>query len=154
MMLFNYNRIFKIFESYKVFFNNVFSLGLIQVANLLLPIITIPYLLRVIGIENYGLLAFAGSLISYLMIFVDFGFNISATKHISINRFDTVELNKIFNSVYIIKLILLILSFLLFSVIIFSFVKFRQESELYFISYLLVCGQFFFLYGFIKELNN
>jgi PST family polysaccharide transporter len=154
MKLFNYNRIFKIFETYKVFFNNIFSLGLIQVANYLIPIITIPYLLRLIGIEQYGQLAFAASLITYLTIVVDFGFNISATKHVSVYRSDEIKLNEIFNSVYFIKLLLLLLSFVILLIIVFGFKKFSHEWKLYYISYLAVCGQFLFPVWFYQGVEN
>jgi PST family polysaccharide transporter len=154
MMLYNHNRIINIIKSYKVFFNNVFSLGLIQVANYLLPIITIPYLLRLIGIEQYGQLAFAASLITYLSIVVDFGFNISATKHVSVYRFDELKLNQIFNSVYFIKLLLLLLSFIILLIIVFCFKKFSHEWKLYCISYITVCGQFLFPVWFYQGVEN
>jgi PST family polysaccharide transporter len=69
-------------------------------------------LIRVLGSETYGLIIFSQAIIGYLVILIGFGFNISATKEVSIHKNDNNKLSEIISSVLIIKGTLLILSFI------------------------------------------
>ena len=67
---------------------NFISLVLLQGVNYLLPLISFPFLFRVLGVERWGLVTFGYSLMQYFVMFTDFGFNLSATKYISQHRSD------------------------------------------------------------------
>lgn len=131
-------------EGNKLVFKNVFFLSLMQGANYILPFITIPYLVRTIGIEKYGLIAFAQSFAAYFVIFTDYGFSLSATKLISINRNDSKRISEIFSSVLYVKLVFVILSIIISTIIIFSFKKFYSEYEIFYFSLLVLIGQMLF----------
>src|SRR5579863_9288077 len=62
---------------------NVVSLYSLQGLNYLLPALILPYLIRELGIEKYGLIAFAQSFAQYFTPFTDYGFNFSATRRIA-----------------------------------------------------------------------
>jgi len=115
-----------------------------QGANYILPFITIPYLVRTIGIEKYGLVAFAQSFAAYFVIFTDYGFSLSATKLISINRDNSQKISEVFSSVLFVKLAFVILSVIFSTVIIFSFKKFYSEYEIFYFSLLILIGQMLF----------
>ena len=62
---------------------NILSLFVLQGANYILPLVTIPYLVRVLGPANFGRIAFAQAFIQYFVMLTDYGFNLSATRDIA-----------------------------------------------------------------------
>ncbi len=106
---------------------NAFSLGVLQGMNYLLPLITIPYLFRVLGPERYGLVAFGYAFTQYFMIITDFGFNLSSVKFISENREDTALVNHHVNSVIIARLFFSLISLLVLFILSSTVSRFSEE---------------------------
>lgn len=92
---------------------NIIYLIFVQGLNYLIPLLIFPYLARVLGAENYGLLSFSNSIILYFCIIIDFGFMLSATKKISILKKQGLPINEVFWSTIYSKTVLLLVSFLL-----------------------------------------
>lgn len=123
---------------------NIGSLFLLQGANYLLPLITMPYLVRVLGAEKYGLLAVAAAFCQYLVVITDYGFNYTATRRIAIHREDPALVQKIFSTVMLIKTALMLISFLILVVAVLTIPTFRAEWPVYFITFLSVLGSVLF----------
>lgn len=65
------------------FLGNAAGLFVMQGMNYLIPFITLPYLTRILGAEQYGVLSTVQNFAAYAVIAIDFGFNLSATKEIA-----------------------------------------------------------------------
>ncbi len=127
-------------KSNKVLFKNFTSLSLLQISNYIFPLITLPYLVRVLGPEKYGLINFAAAFTGYFTILTDYGFNLSATQEISVNRDDKQKVSEIFSSVITSKLLLYILSTIVFISCLISFDIFETDNTLFIISYAGLIG--------------
>ena len=89
---------------------NTGYLSIIEIFRLLMPFIALPYIIKTVGVTNYGSIVFAQAIISYFQIFINWGLDISAVKDVSISRNNPGELNRIVSSVLLIKLLYLLLS--------------------------------------------
>lgn len=67
---------------------NALALYAIQLANYVLPLVTVPYLARVLRPEGWGLVAFAQSFALWLSLVIEYGFSFSASREIARNRGD------------------------------------------------------------------
>ena len=98
----------------KKLLTNTLWLYSLQGLNYVLPMLVLPYLIRVLGVGNYGLIAVAQAFAQYFTIFTDYGFNLSATKRIAIaNGEDGDMVRRTFWGVLLIKCVLLLAGFAL-----------------------------------------
>ena len=65
---------------------NAAALYAVQLAGYVLPLITVPFLARVLRPDGFGLLALAQSLALWLSILLEYGFNLSATRAVAAPR--------------------------------------------------------------------
>lgn len=136
---------------------NIVSLFILQGANYILPLITIPYLIRMLGPDNFGQLAFAQAFIQYLVITTNYSFDLSATRAVALARDDQHELSRLFSSVTIIKLSFMLLGYLFMMLLIAIFPVFNNDWALYSIVYLTVVGNALFpvwLYQGVERMRH
>lgn len=134
--------------------NNFLSLSVLQILNMFLPLLILPFLVRKLGLENFGLLIFSQAFIAYFTLIIDYGFNISATREISTNKNDKEYISKVFYSVFFIKIFLFLFSILLLSIIIFSFELFKENYMLHYITFSMIIGQMLFPIWYFQGTEN
>ena len=86
-------------SKYKTLVENFFSLSILNGLNVLLPLVTLPYILNVVGKANYGAYSYIFVIVQYVILFSTYGFNFSATKQISQCRDDREAVSRIYNAV-------------------------------------------------------
>lgn len=89
---------------------NTVMLYVMQISGYVFPLLTFPYLTRVLGAEKYGTVVFANSIMSYFTIFIEFGFLISGTNSCSLVADDKDKLGRITFGIIQAKCILSVLA--------------------------------------------
>lgn len=90
----------------KTLFANFTYLSILEIIGLLLPLISYPYVIRTVGADNYGVVVFCQAIIAYVVIIINFGYNVSATRKISENRTNVLKIREIYSSIVYQKLLI------------------------------------------------
>lgn len=141
-------------EESKVVLFNAASLTWLQFFTYLLPLIVLPYLFRVLGPEKFGLIAFAQAFTQYFVILTDYGFNISATKEISLCHHESQKISKVYASVMTVKTLLALVSLLVLCLTVIAFPKFQQDPLVYLLSFGSVIGAMLFPGWFLQGIEK
>jgi PST family polysaccharide transporter len=81
--------------------HNIAALSMMQMANYLLPLVTLPYVTRTLGVEPWGRVAFVQLVLGYFALFTNWGFALSATRKISASRDSPAQLSEIFSATWV-----------------------------------------------------
>ncbi len=93
---------------------NIFSLVIVQVANYVLPLISIPIVVRVIGPDNFGIINYYSAFVAYFMLLINYGFDYSGTRVIAAEPYNIEKRNLHFTKILYAKLMLFLISIILF----------------------------------------
>ena len=129
-------------------------LSLLQIAGYIFPLITMPYLARVIGVEGFGKIAFASAVVVWFQTVADWGFNYTATRDVAKNRDDKEKVSEIFSNVLWARCLLMIASFLLLLLAIFIVPIFRENYAVILVTFLLVPGHIMFPDWFFQAMER
>jgi polysaccharide transporter, PST family len=136
---------------------NTAALLIVQVSAYAAPLLVLPYLSRVLTTEHFGLIAFATSFNWYFITLVEYGFNLTATRRIAINRENPEEVSRIFSSVMSAKALLTALGLLMMLSVVLLTPKLRPNLVLFCISYMAVVGDLLFplwLFQGLERMEN
>ena len=133
---------------------NMTWLTVLQFANYLIPLLIIPYIVRVLGVEIFGKVTYAQNIISYFTLTINFGFDYSATREIAINKADKNARERIFWSVLKQKTILLLLSFAGLLILYFTFSRVNDDFTLYLFIFLMNVGVVLFPAWFFQGMEE
>ena len=98
--------------------HNAVSLSGMQLAGYIAPLVTLPYLARILGPSHWGSVALAQAFGLYTTIVVEFGFALSGTREIARHRGDPEKIGEIFIGVIGAKTILSLLCLLTASAVV------------------------------------
>lgn len=119
---------------------NIIYLYGMQAINYVIPLIILPYLIRVLGPEEYGKLGFVLSVIQYMVLISDYGFNLYSASRIARNQNDKQKINDIYSQTIYSKFLIFLITLIVLIGIIFTNDKFHDVSFLLCIAMLQVIG--------------
>ncbi|MGO4865651.1 flippase [Ligilactobacillus ruminis] len=90
----------------KKYVKNGLWLYALQFFNMVVPLVTLPYITRVLGASRYGTFSTAFNIVTYLQVIVEYGFGMSATRQIALEG--KKQLNRVFTTVIVSRMILLL----------------------------------------------
>lgn len=114
----------------KIIFKNFSYLSLLRLFSIVSQYIIISILVRSLGDEKYGLFVWAFSVIQYLVIVINFGFNTYAAKYVPENIDQPENLNRVFSAILSFKLFLFFISAALFLFLVYNIPVFKENSHL------------------------
>ena len=129
---------------YKRISGNVISLMLLNGIYFLSPLILIPYLMKTIGSELYGVYIFSWTFVYYFIFIVNYGFDYSATREIAINKFDNEKVSDIYSNTFYSRLILLSVSIVILILSVIFIDKLGTNAQLILLGIGVIAGQAFF----------
>lgn len=91
---------------------NTSMLYLLNIAKIVFPLITLPYLTRVLSVETYGVVAYVKAFMQYMQLTVDFGFLLSGTKDIALALGDHEKINHEVGDIFVARIILCLAAFI------------------------------------------
>lgn len=106
-----------------------------QILTIVLPLLTAPYISRVLGAEGIGIYSYSFSIASYFMIFILLGLNNYGNRSIAMVRDDKDKLSKAFISIYMMQLLcsLVLITCYITYVLLFSKLKLVAIAQILFV---------------------
>lgn len=124
--------------------SNFLWLGLLQIGGYVFPLLTVPYLANVIGVDRYGEIAFSMTVMIYFTTLVDYGFIFSAVRDVARCRDDNEKVGEIYSRVMWSRWLILCASLLVLTVLILTIPKFNEMAIVLYASFLMVIGHAMF----------
>lgn len=139
-------------KSINVLKNKVVKNGIwlyaLQFFNTVIPLLTIPYITRILSTAQYGIFSIALNWIGYFQVVIEYGFGMSATRKIAANEKnrDSNELSKLLFTVLCSRIVLFIASMIILLPT--TLLIIRDRMEILSIFVLAVC-----LFGYCFQQN-
>ncbi|WP_322406949.1 oligosaccharide flippase family protein [Idiomarina sp. PL1-037] len=131
-----------------------FSLLTIKGVDLAIPLITLPYLIYTIGLENYGLVNFSIALSIYFFSFVQYGFPVSAARDVARNRNSPLKISAIFSITIYSMFILTIFASITFGLLLIFIEKFLEYKYLHIFTFLSLITKAFVPIWFFQGIQQ
>lgn len=131
---------FSLRDSHAIFYKNIIWQYGLQIVKYLFPLITLPYLTRVLEPQGYAVYAYVVSFMAFAQTFVDFGFNLSGTRKIAAAK-SVDEKNCVIGAVTQARCILCVVTFVVVFVVA-SFIPITATNMTYtMLAFVAVCGR-------------
>lgn len=126
---------------------NTIWLFIYNIAKIVFPIVTLPYLTRVLSTDSYGVIAYVKTVMTYMQIFVDFGFILSGTKEIvkALSKKNNNKIGYIVGELMLSRIILGFVGFIILIILSFLLPILKNNILYLFLSYFVVFESIFMM---------
>ncbi|VWX31634.1 Flippase [Moraxellaceae bacterium 17A] len=150
----NLGRLSKVLVNNRKVVENYLFMTILQILNSFFYLLIYPYVIRVLGIEGYGQFVFAMSIATYFVFFINFGFDLLATKFVAENITMHDELEEILSIIFTSKNLLFLSSTLIFTILLITIPFLNENKTIFIISFLSSYATILFPQWFFQGLQN
>lgn len=119
-------------------YKNIAWQFLLQATRYLFPFLLIPYLARIFGVDGYSSYVYVVSFAVFVQVFVEFGFNMSATRYIA-KEADKYKKETIINNIFVVRVLLGIIAIIISVLAIFNIQILKNNFEFSFLIIVAAC---------------
>ncbi|MDN3669268.1 oligosaccharide flippase family protein [Echinicola jeungdonensis] len=120
---------------------NFIFLLIIQASNILISLMAMPLLIQAIGVDRFGLVSLALSVILIANVFVGFGFNLSGPREIALNQKNKKALSQVLSQIISSKLVLALIASMALLLSVFGFGLFPEYRAILTFSILMLFSE-------------
>lgn len=106
---------------------------LLTISNYLIAFITFPYISRILGVENVGLVNFVDNTINYFLLFATMGVNVLGTREIAGAGDDNLRRSQVFSNILGVNLLFTVLTLFVYVILVVSIPKLAAYKELFYV---------------------
>lgn len=128
--------------------------SILTTAGYIFPMLTYPYVSRVLGVDNIGIYNFVDSIISYFILVSMMGITVTGIREITSVRNDRHRLSRVFSSLVVLNACATFISIALLIAGVIFVPRFRENSELFLIGISKILFNFLLIEWFYKGLED
>ena len=133
---------------------NVFYNSILTTSSLLFPLLTYPYISRVLGVSNIGTVNFIDSVVNYFLLFSMMGIAFTGIRETAINKDNQEKLNRSFSSLFFLNTVFTIIAIaILFCAVIFV-PKLWEYKELMYVGAFKLLFNLFLIEWFFRGIEK
>lgn len=133
---------------------NFFYSSIITSANFIFPLITFPYVSRVLGVTSIGIVNFVDSIIYYFILVSMMGMSVVGIREIAKCRNNRQELDKTFSSLFLLNTMTTFLALILLLVASIAIAQLREHWQMMIVGALKLVVNYLLIDWFFKGLEN
>ena len=133
---------------------NILYSSILTTANYIFPLLTYPYVSRVLGVDKIGACNFVDGIINYFILFSMLGINIIGIREIAKNKNNKKDLNRTFNSLFLLNTISTTIMLIILIVAINVVPKLYENRELMYIGALKLIFNYLLVEWLYKGLED
>lgn len=128
--------------------------SVLTTANYIFPLLTYPYVSRVLGVMNIGICNFVDSIINYFVLFSMMGISTVGIREVAINKNNPDKLKSAFSSLLTLNAITTIIGIIALAIATITVPKLQENSELMFFGAFKLLFNLFLIEWFYKGLED